>query len=88
MSTPVLKSAGSHRELFSDAAERKALAREKAGVMGGFVIGVLGAVGVIEPSLSASLSNTGVGIAGAALIAACTWVGYRLGTAPAPHRQG
>lgn len=82
MANPVLKQYGPQGDLFRDSTERKALKREKFGVIGGFLIGVLVASGVVDPLLlSASIAPAWAHIGSAVLVAACTWAGYGLGTA-------
>lgn len=86
MANPVLKQYGPQGDLFTDPAERKALNREKVGVIGGFLVGVLVATGVADPLLlSAGASPVWAHAVSAMLAAACTWVGYGLGTAGRPR---
>lgn len=82
MANPALKQFGSHGDLFGHSTERQALQREKLGVMGGFLAGVLAAAGTVSPHLiAAGVPATWAHAASAVVVAACTWVGYRLGTA-------
>ena len=86
MTHPVLKQYGPQGELFTDASERKALKREKVGVIGGFLVGVLLVTGIVNPLLeSAGLAPTWAHLTSAVLIAACTLAGYGLGTAGRPE---
>jgi hypothetical protein len=81
MANPALKQYGSQEHLFGHPTEHQALQREKLGVMGGFLVGVLTATGLVSPHLvAAGVSPTWAHVASAAVMAACTWVGYRLGT--------
>ncbi len=82
MANPALKQFGSHGDLFGQPTERQALQREKLGVMGGFVVGVLAATGAVSPHLvAAGVPATWAHLVSAVVVAASTWVGYRLGTA-------
>ncbi|WP_374591493.1 hypothetical protein [Aquabacterium sp.] len=82
MANPALKPFASHGNLFGQPTERQALQREKLGVMSGFVVGMLVAAGTVSPHLvAAGVPDIGAHAASAVVVAACTWVGYRLGTA-------
>ena len=82
MANTVLKQYGSQEHLFGKPTERQALQREKLGVMGGFLVGVLTAAGIVSPHLAAAgIPPTWAHVASAVVVAATTWVGYRLGTA-------
>ena len=88
MAHPVLKQYGPQGDLFSDSKERKALNREKLGVIAGFLVGVLVVTGVVDPLLeSAGMGSTWAHLASAVLIGICTLAGHGLGTAGAPDDQ-
>lgn len=88
MTHSVLKQYGPQGKHFTEVAERKALKREKVGVIGGFLVGVLLVTGVINPLLeSAGLPSSWAHLTSAVLIAACTLAGYGLGTAGRPKDQ-
>lgn len=88
MAHPLLKQYGPQGDLFSDSTERKALNREKLGVIAGFLTGVLVVVGIVDPLLeSAGMGATWAHFVSAALIGICTLAGHSLGNAGAPDDQ-
>lgn len=62
--------------------ERKALGVEKLGVIGGFLVGLPAGLELVREPLLAAGAPTGLtGVATVAVVALCTWVGLRVGSA-------